>query len=155
MANIVSIQMFGLERVQKMCLILPKNTEKEIDKTDGEFISFVQKSAKLRAPRFSGQLVDSINKKKTSKYSWELTVESPYGWFQEQGFRGVFLPAGMPVQGGYRIGDWMEAKGISGFGFRPSGIAHPFVGPAFESGLNHLPNMLQNAVFKAAKESAK
>jgi hypothetical protein len=151
----VTIQMYGLEKVQKMLVELPKNVEKEIDKTEGDFMRFVQKSAKLRAPRFSGQLAESINFRSLKKGTYKLAVESPYGWFQENGFRGVFLPSDLPVAGGYRIGDWMSAKGMSGFGFRPSGKPHPFIGPAFESGLTRLPNMLQNAVYKAAKESVK
>ena len=149
----VKVTLYGLDAVQRMLVKLPKNVDNEVDKTEGDFMSFVKKSAKLRAPRFSGQLAESINKFQNKKGQWELIVESPYGWFQEHGFEGKFLLAGMPVQGGYRIGDWMQAKGMEGFGFRPSGIAHPFVQPALESGLNHLPNMLSNAVKKAIKES--
>jgi len=151
----IQIQMFGLEKAKKIFLELPGHTEIEIDKAEGEFMAFVQKSAKLRAPRLSGQLAESIEKRQDKKGTWTLFVGSPYGWFQEHGFTGKFLPADLPVQGGYRIGDWMAAKGLTGFGFTPSGIAHPFIAPAFESGLNRLPSMLQNAIYKAAKESAK
>jgi hypothetical protein len=149
----IQIEMYGLEEVQKMFLELPKNMETEIDKTEGRFMAFVQKSAKLRAPRFSGQLADSIVFKQSKKGSWKLMVESPYGFFQEYGFEGKFLPANMPIIGGYRIGDWMVAKGMSGFGFRPSGIPHPFIEPALEMGLNRLPDMLQQATLLAIKES--
>jgi hypothetical protein len=151
----VSIKMFGLEKVQRMMIRLPENTEKEVDAAEGKFMSFVQKSAKIRAPRFSGQLADSITFKKNNRGNWQLTVESPYGWFQEYGFSGKFLPAEMPVQGGYTIADWMMFKGLGGGGFRPTGIPHPFVEPAFEAGLNRLPEMLNQAVLKAAQESAK
>ena len=151
----VSIQMFGIEEVQNMLLKLPKEMDNKIDETQDRFMSFVQKSAKMRAPRFSGQLADSIIFKRVKSGSWKLTVGSPYGWFQEYGFRGTFLPAGMPVRGGYRIGDWMEAKGLGGFGMKPSGIPHPFIEPALEGGLNRLPNMLQQATYAAVRESAK
>lgn len=151
----VQIEIYGLEKVHKMLLQLPKNTEKEVNKVQDSFMAFVQKSAKIRAPRFSGQLAESIVYKQTKKNTFQLTVDSPYGWFQEHGFDGKFLSANLPVAGGYRIGDWMAAKGMTGFGFRPSGVAHPFIGPAFEAGLSRLPNMLQNAAYKAAKESAK
>jgi hypothetical protein len=142
----VSVKMFGLEKIQKLRVQLPGETEEQIEKVEAEFIKFVQKSAKIRAPRFSGQLAESITFKKKNKENWELTVGAPYGWFQEHGFNGEFLSAGMAVAGGYRIGDWMQAKGMSGFGFRPSGKPHPFVTPAIEQGLNQIPHMLQNSI---------
>jgi hypothetical protein len=149
----VTIKMYGLEKVQRKIKNLPKYVTDEIDKTEGKFMDSMARSARVRAPHFSGQLASSITYKKNNKGNWQLTVDSPYGWFQEHGFEGKFLPAGMPVQGGYRIGDWMQAKGMTGFGFRPSGIAHPFVQPALEAGLSRLPNMLDVAVQKAIKES--
>ena len=152
---VIQIQMFGLEKVQKMFLELPEELNKKIDLVQNNFMALVQKSAKLRAPRFSGQLADSIIFKRNKKNNWQLTVLSPYGFFQEYGFIGRFLPANMPVRGGYRIGDWMEFKVMAGFGFKPSGIPHPFIQPALESGLNRLPNMLENATYLAVKESAK
>lgn len=151
----VSIKMFGIDEVRRTMVKLPVNVEKKIDKTEGEFMKHVQMIAKLLAPNFTGQLAESITYKKNNRNNWQLTVGSPYGWFQEHGFEGKFLGAGMPVEGGYRIGDWMEAKGMQGFGFKPSGVAHPFVKPAVDSGLNHLPSMLQVAVLDAAKESVK
>jgi len=149
----IQIEIHGLDTVYKMFQELPEKLDKEVDKTQKEFMAFVQKSAKIRAPRFSGQLAESITFKKTENRVYQLTVESPYGFFQEYGFTGKWLPSDMPVIGGYRIGDWMAAKGLTGFGFKPSGAPHPFIGPAFASGVRHLPNMLQNAVFKAVKES--
>jgi hypothetical protein len=149
----IKIEMYGLEETQKMLVELPENLNKEIDSVQGNFMSFVQKSAKLRAPRFSGQLADSIVFKKNNRNNWQLSVLSPYGWFQEHGFTGKFLPGSMPVMGGYRIADWMAAMGLNGFGFRPSGIPHPFVEPALESGLNRLPNMLQDATYNAIRRS--
>lgn len=155
MANEVTIKMYGLEKVQRLFANLDEELNQQIDKAQERFMALVQKSAKLRAPRFSGQLADSIVFKKNNKNNWQLTVGSPYGWFQEHGFEGKFLPANMPVLGGYRIADWMAAMGLNGPGFKPSGIPHPFIEPALESGLNHLPNMLSQATYAAVKESAK
>ena len=149
----VSVKMFGTEKVQRMMIDLPKNVGIEVDKTQGTFMKEVQKMAQMLAPNFSGQLAESITYKKNNRNNWQLTVGAPYGWFQEHGFNGEFLSAGMAVAGGYRIGDWMQAKGMSGFGFRPSGEPHPFVAPAFEEGLNLLPVLLQEAVYEAAKKS--
>jgi len=146
----VGVKMFGVERAQRLVAELPKRVLNAVDKTNGQFMEIVQISAKLRAPKFTGQLAESIVVKKRDD-KWTLTVDSPYGWFQEYGFTPNFLPADMPVEGGYRIGDWMAAKGMSGFGFIPSGDAQPFVAPAFEEALALLPLMLAQSVKDATR----
>ena len=155
----VSFKIIGLEKVHRGVLDLEPNIINKIDKAQNEFMAFVQKSAKIRAPHFSGQLAESIVFKQNKKGNWQLTVGSPYGWFQEHGFsikkNEGFIYGDMPVEGGYRIIDWMMAKGIPGIRFRPTGIAHPFMRPALESGLNHLPDILRKAMLKAIKESVK
>jgi len=150
-----NVQLIGVEQCKHLLITLPKNVEKEVDKTEGKFISFVKKSAKLRAPRFSGQLAESIVSQQVSFGTWELTVESPYGWFQEHGWNARFLPAFFGSRSGYLISDWMQAKGKEGSGIMPSGAPHAFITPAFESGISHLPSMLQEAVYTGAKKSAK
>lgn len=155
MTGEVVIKMVGLEKVQRIFANLDEELNKQIDRAQGTFMAFVQKSAKLRAPRFSGQLAESIIFKKNNRNNWQLSVLSPYGWFQEHGFEGKFLPASMPVEGGYRIIDWMANMGLNGSGFRPSGIPHPFIEPALNAGLRRLPEMLSQATYKAVQESAK
>jgi len=130
-------------------------TKKELSKKTIQFSKFVQKSAKLRAPRFSGQLAESIKVVKINDLKVLVVVDSPYGAAQEYGFTPNFLSSGMAVKGGYRIGDWMQAKGISGFGITPSGKPHPFIKPAVEKGLSNLPNMLQNMATKIANGAMK
>ena len=150
---VMQISIQGLERVNNFLVKLPKNVTNEIEMAGDEFSKFVQKSAKLRAPRFSGQLVESITVTHPKKNRIEVTVNSPYGIFQETGFTPRFLPSNLVVHGGYRIGDWMQAKGISGFGIKPSGRPHPFIQPALAQGLIVLPNLIQSHLNKAIKES--
>lgn len=142
--------MFGVEECKQVFIELPANMEKEVDKAQNEFMSFVQKSAKLRAPRFSGQLAESITKAQLRIGKWQLTVESPYGFFQEYGWNARVLSQNTNSRSGYLVGDWMSAHGFSGTGVKPRGIAHPFISLALDSGLNHLPTLLQKAAYKAA-----
>jgi hypothetical protein len=150
----ITIQMFGLEKVHNMLLELPKHTETEIDKAEGEFMAFVQKSAKLRAPRLTGALAQSIEKWQEKKGTWKLIVGSPYGWFQEHGFRAHTIKSWWSTRAGEGGGPFISD--IYGeFGEGIAKINTPFITPAFESGLNHLPQILQNAMEKAIKESSK
>lgn len=150
----VQIEIYGLEKVHKMLLEIGKNTENEVDKVEGEFMKFVQKSAKIRAPRISGALAESIEWRQNKKGNWTLFVDSPYGWFQEHGFAPHEIKSWWSTRAGVGgapfISDFYGKFGV--------GVAKkntPFIEPALEAGLSRLPNMLQNAVYKAAKESAK
>lgn len=147
------VTIIGIERCHHMLVSLPMNTLKSVDGAEDKFMTFVQKSAKLRAPRFSGQLAESIHKYKISFGKWELSVDSPYAWFQEVGWQARPLSFFTPSRSGYLVGDWMQGHGFTGGGITPIGEPHPFITPAFESGLDHLPNIMQNAVYQAAKES--
>ena len=103
----VTITILGVEKVNKMLISLPMKTLKAVDGAEDTFMRFVQKSAKLRAPRFSGQLADSIKKNKISTGKWELTVDSPYGFFQEYGWNSERLSFWTPSRSGYLVGNWM------------------------------------------------
>ena len=148
----IQIKIQGLDKTNKLLANLPKNLNNELLRKSEDFTRLVQKSAKLRAPRFTGQLAESIKVFKDGK-TIKLIVESPYGIFQETGFTPKFLPSAMPVLGGYRIMDWMQAKGIKGRGIMPRGIPHPFIMPALEKGLSILPSRLMSAVYDALTKS--
>lgn len=116
-------------------------------------MKFVQKSAKLRAPKDTHTLSDSITFKKATKgrnaKQMVLTVEAPWGAFVEYGVTP----------------HWIHTDQIIGsnkleqiFGNSPrfifvSGEAQPFIRPALEAGLNQLPNMLQSHLSKAVSAS--
>jgi len=147
----VSVRLFGVEKVQKMLFVLPKEMEKEIDKAEGEFIAFIQKSAKLRAPRITGALAASIDFSQTKVGTWKLVVDSPYGWFQEYGFK----PHVVADYFSTRAGGMIMSDIYGEFGAMVVAKNTPFVEPALSAGLGNLPTIMQKAAYKAAKESAK
>ena len=83
--KMISVEIRGLKEVNSFLRVFPNNVSKEIGTEQFEFMKRVQKSAKLRVPRFTGQLAESISVKKTGKNIVILTVDSPYGIFQETG----------------------------------------------------------------------
>lgn len=151
----MKVTMSGVDEVHFMLKNIGPNTIKQVDGAEGVFMGFVQKSAKLRAPKFTGALAESIRKYHESSGKWALYVESPYGWFQETGWTPRGLSFFTPTRAGLIVGEWMLAHGFNGTGITPYGQAQPFITPAFESGKEHLPQIMQTALYKAAKESAK
>lgn len=143
----INVQITGVKEVNHLLLTLPQNMESEIMVANNEFARFVQRSAKLRAPRDTGNLsrsivVTSANKKIT------ITVESPYGIFQEFGFRPHFVHANMSDRMGSTIGARLGKKGfifVQGF--------KPFISPALEMAIARLPMMMQRAAEKAVVKS--
>ena len=146
MAIQISIQ--GLERVNHFLVKLPKNVTNEIEMAGDEFSKFVQKSAKLRAPKDTHELANSITVTHPKKNRIEVTVNSPYGIFQETGFRP----------------HWIHTNQIIGsnkleqiYGTTPRFIFvskfTPFIQPALAQGLINLPNLIQTHLNKAIKES--
>ncbi len=148
---VIRIEVKGIKRVNKMMVRLPKEMNKEIMKKSIEFMRFVQKSAKLRAPRQTGELAQSIVFKKTTKDSVMLIVGSPYGIFQEEGFKPHWVHALLPTRN--KLGTIGDAFNIAGFAFVSRHT--PFIAPALEAGLTRLPNMLsqgtKNAINKARR----
>ena len=148
----VTVNNTDLMKLKRLSENLQKNVERALKKDTRLYSKMIQKSAKLRAPRFTGQLSESITAKPT-KNGAVVEVGSAYGYFQEYGFTPRFLQAGMPVLGGYRILDWMQAKGIRGAGIKPSGKAHPFIAPAVEITTAKIPSLLSKSIAQAIKKS--
>lgn len=154
----VTIEIRGVKRLNKFVIHLDKNTQKELDQVGVEFMKAFRKRAKLMSPRWSGTLADSImipkKKKGKSKTQIKLTVDSPYGIFQEEGFKPHFVAFSKSTRSGYTFGDWALGHGIlpEGVGLWVKG-SKPFVKPAFERTLGDLPNILNIALNKAMKES--
>jgi hypothetical protein len=132
----------GTRRVMRKLENLPKNLEKELSKGSGEWMKKVQKSAKLRAPRDTTKLKDSIKLKKI-KNGWLIDVQSPYGKYQEEGFKPHWIHTDMmkgskkPQQEGFV---W-----VSGF--------KPFVKPALEHNLSKLSQTLSKATKLGLKQN--
>lgn len=151
---VITIQVKGLDRLNKLFTQLPKTMEQEIMKKSDAFMRFVQKSARLRAPRATGQLAQSIRVRKIKKNEIKLTVESPYGAFQEKGFLPHWISRTQHSRAGYRFEDWLAMRGYTGikklFLIRRF---KPFIQPALEVGLSRLPNMLKDGAEKAIKRA--
>ena len=71
--------------------------QKGVDEKWGPMIlkriaSKIQKSAKLRAPRFTGFLASQIHIRPLGKKRIEVTSEAPYAYFQEYGYDPHKIP---------------------------------------------------------------
>lgn len=110
----------------------------------------VRKSAKLRAPRQTGELANSIILTKNGK-QWILEVQSPYGRYQEEGFKPHWIHAGTPTKNS--TGTVGSALNVAGF-VKVSKHT-PFIRPALEHNLSKLAQRLSNATNKAIKRSKK
>ena len=141
----IKISIKGLNKVNKYFVELPRNLSKNIGIAQQEFCSFVQKSAKLRAPRSKFHyLADSIIVTPLVNNQISVEVNAPEAVFQEFGFTPHMIFPNMTDRHGNKL---------STHGFThpvwASGKAQPFIGPALEMGLSKLPNMLSNATKNA------
>jgi len=142
----IKVQVKGLNKVRRYLSNLGPRINKQIMKAGDEFTGFVQKSAKLRAPRMTGELARSIKKKKGRKH---ITVfsDSPYAAFQEFGFKPHWVHAGTSTRNS--AGTIGAAYNVSGFLFVKKHT--PFILPAFEMGISQLPNLIERKMAKALK----
>ena len=139
--------------MNKWIIRLTPEISKEILKKSDNWMSFVQKSAKIRAPRNTGELANSIIKFKNGN-TITISVISPYGIFVNSGFRAHFVNSNTSTRNS--LGTIGNAYGI------PPGIpifikgyvgAH-FIEKAVESSIGRLPDMLNNAINEGIKKSA-
>ena len=141
---VMSIKVKGLNKLQGFLRGLPKNLREEIGKESEQFMLDVRKSAKLRAPRDTGALARSIIVIKKGKTRWILEVQSPYGVFQEEGFRPHFVHSSM-IKGTNKLtreGLFFVSK------------SKPFVRPALEHQLGKLAQRMSKATKRAIGRKA-
>ena len=143
----IQIQLRGLTQVNRFIRNLPKELNKEINDESGQFMKDVRKSAKLRAPRDTGRMAQSIVVIKKGK-QWILSVESPYGRYQEEGFKPHYFITD-PGRPGFQtnklpLGQWVKVSKFT-----------PFVKPALEKNLSKLSQKLTNATTRAISRSKK
>ena len=128
----VQVQMKGIKRVSRIVTQLEPKLIKEIMKVSNTFMKDVQRSARARAPKFTGALAKSIHVK-TGKKHVTLVVDSPYGRFQEVGFRPHWVQLFRSTRAGGTVADWAAAKGIQPWKNSIFVSKYkPFVRPAFE-----------------------
>lgn len=142
MAIVVKIK--GLEKTQKFIVEFPKKLEKNIINVQKDFCSLVQKSAKLRSPRITGELANSIKIELKNK-EINVVVDSPYAYFEEFGFRPHWIHSSMDNRMGRKVGDILGKNGF----IYVQWSGKPFIQPAMEIGLNKIDFMLENAVTKS------
>ena len=146
----ITMQIKGINQLNKFIVELPKNTEKEVMKVSEEFMRSTQKSAKLRAPRRTGELADSIIVSKKGK-DILLQVFSPYGIFQEEGYRGHWVHAGLPTRNS--LGTIGDALNFAGFMYLKGSEGKHFIQFALEKNLSNLQNLLQRGINDAIQKS--
>ncbi len=142
---VARIQITGLKKLNTFLIKLPNNLNKEMDNGNKRFMKNLQKNARMRAPKDTGALKESIviskTKTKGKTNQWKLTVESPYGIFQETGFKphSFFLP-------------FDSAKLMGGRRYFVKNFT-PFIGPALSATLQNLTPIMNNSINKAIKRS--
>lgn len=153
MPTIVKIQ--GLKEYTAFQIRLPKEMEKEIGVFFmNRFINFVRKSARRRAPRWTGALAESIKKVKGKNKRPMLVVESPYGMAQELGFKPHFVQLWRSTRSGnLDVADWAASKGLQPRISIFVSKHKPFVRPAFEAALRNVPNWISKSTQKAIKQA--
>jgi hypothetical protein len=145
----IKITTRGTRRTSRYLRNLPKNITNAIDEHNMEFSKAVQKSAKLRAPRDTGDLAKSITMKSGSKKGeYHINVDSPYGRYQEFGFKPHFIGYGKPTK---NSAGTIQPKGnAKGPGIWVSKYT-PFITPALEHQLARIQTTLTNAINKGMK----
>jgi len=159
-------QMFGVKiknwkEIVRMVHNLPIRLQKEIMSESSTFLQDVRKSAKLRAPRYSGFLASSIFVDKVGDKQVVLSVDAHYAYEQET---GEGLPRLVPTSQLKKSGWTHEASRTRG-GLKKTGSIQskpgffvkrsykPFLGPALEKNLNKLAQRMSKATNKAIKRS--
>lgn len=84
----------NIDKVEKLMAELPKREEKVLAKSNRRFIKGIKRTAKLMAPRDTGELAESIQerptKSKGKRQQYLLEVTAPHAGFQEDGFEPHF-----------------------------------------------------------------
>lgn len=159
----MQLQINGLKRVNNMIIKLPQKLQKEIMDESSSFLGDVRKSAKLRAPRFSGYLASSIFIIEKGDKQVGLKVTAPWALQQET---GAGLPRYVSIK---HLKSWFGAsrtrgvqkvaqgapKGKGGKGMVVVRKYKPFVKPALEHNINKLTTRMSNATIRAINKSRK
>ena len=152
---VIQVKVIGAKRISRMMLNLGPELNKMIDRTGGAFLKSVQKGAKIRAPKLTGALAESIHVRRGSKKgNWIFSVDSPYGRFVEMGFKPHLVSSSASTRAGSTIA---AVYGI------PMGVpllvtatrGKNFVGDSFQAAIPKLPKLLSQATNRAIKNSTK
>lgn len=141
----IKIEVRGLNELQTYLTNLPSKLNKNFSQGQKEFASFVQKSAKLRAPRTTGSMAQSIQVTTKGKET-TISVDSPYAYFQEFGFKPHMIYPDMDNREGVKLSDLGFTHPVMVKSY------HPFIVPAVEMGIAKLNMILNRSADKALKD---
>lgn len=147
---VVKIELRGTQKLLRTLQRLPRELNKQVSDGSGVFMKRVQKSAKLRAPRMTGELAQSIRVRRL-RNGWTLIVGSPYGIYQEEGFRPHWVHAGTKTKN--KLVSIGNAYNIAGFMFVSKFT--PFVTPALEMNLSNLGTIMAQKAKKAINNASR
>jgi len=150
---VFTIKSKNMDKVIKFTAKLPKELMEGVKKGGMEFMRFVQKSAKLRAPRVTGFLSQQIKLKKSKKGNIITldTGEAYYAYWQEVGFASHIIPSAYFSQhmGSPNIPGRPETRFRK---FARVSKHTPFMMPALQVGMVNLPNILKRKIKEAIKK---
>lgn len=145
------VELKGNERVRRYLLELPKKLDKNLSQGNENYMENLKRISKMHAPRKTGELAESIKLDKTKTKGktkqWKLVVDSPYGLFQETGYKPHFVTALTPSKNS--SGTVGEAYNIAGFLWVSKFT--PFVSVAFDESASTLDLEIKNAITKATQ----
>ena len=142
MVETVKVEIKGMNGLEKFMREVQPKITRAVDGTNISFMKALRKSAKLRAPKDTGELRNSIRllpaKKSKNTKIWKLVVDSPHAGFQEHGFK----PHYAPIYGSRKMapGIYMVSKFT------------PFLEPALKHNLLSFNAKLNQAVGGAIKK---
>lgn len=154
MSSLVTVR--GDKKVIGILQNLPKELDKNLTMTNLLFLKAVRKSAKLRLSRhkMTGDLSDSIKilptKVKGKTKQKRLIVDSPYGIYQEEGYKGHWVHAGTSTKN--RLGTIGDAYNIAGFMWIKKSSGLHYIKRAVEKQLSTFSQKLDRAVGRAIKK---
>ena len=150
---IITVNQSDSRRYRRFSIKLPKNVEEALKKDTTNISKMIQKSAKLRAPRWTGKLAESIKVKPSTKGS-VVEVGMPYGMYQEFGFRPHFVQAFRSTGSGFVVADWAAAHGVQ---LAKNSIFvskhRPFIKPAVDNVTLKISDLLSKSIAQAIKKS--
>ncbi len=141
----VTVEGKGLHGVNRLIKQLPYELNSDLLKSTSEFMKSVKKSAKLRAPKDTKELKDSIGLVKR-KNGWEIIANSPHAVYQEEGFKAHWIHTDMLRNKG-------SSKSPKYSGFMWVSKSKPFIRPALEHNLSNLHNILSKSIKRGIQEA--
>ena len=151
----LTIEIKGMDRLNNALRNLSPELKKGINKGSMQFLKAVRKSAKLRAPRSSGELANSIMIKQGDKEN-VLAATAPHAARMETG-KGLPAWFRFPRYSTRTRGQYMVASGSAGPspgpGFKRVKRFKPFMFPAFEANIAKLGSILFDRSTKAMKRA--